>query len=170
MKPILKVCVIAWVALTIGFIMGINLAKRVPLGAEESVAWHWKWVNEYNAYMQNPGNYTLDAQTGLSSSTPPYDPMPSLMALEAAGEIQCVDLVFPKVPNNRTINRHWMTYLSERNPTVPYASGNPGIAALRPTGTSPLYLKICFKPSALPDIQRLILELEELAAKEVPAD
>ena len=49
MKPILKVCVIAWVALAIGFIMGINQAKRVPLGLSDNVALCWNPVSVTHA-------------------------------------------------------------------------------------------------------------------------
>ena len=73
--------------------------------APNTTAEHWRLVQDHLAYVRNPANARLDPQTGLSAVTPPSDPLPSLAALVAAGELEHVDFVFPVVPSNRRTNR-----------------------------------------------------------------
>ena len=146
----------------VGFLLGISMANRVPLGAEASIEWHWKRVNDFRDYMRDPNSYSPVPGTKLSSATPPYDPEPSLLALKEAGEIKCAEIILPTVPVNRKINQYWMRHLGEYVDVLE-ATGLPGSSALQVSGDTPLYLKIWFKKSAVADIQKLINDLEALA-------
>ena len=66
----------------VGFLFGISMAKRVPLGAEASVEWHWKRVNEYRAYMRDPQNLHSTPHVGINALTPQYDILPSLIQFD----------------------------------------------------------------------------------------
>ena len=163
MKP--RTILIALVAFVIGFFVHLVLSRIVPLATDDNadVARHWKLVNEYNAYMRDPDNYSTDA-SGLYGATDPYDPEPSLAVLVAAGALKFIDIVLPLVPNNRKTNRHWMQFVEDRHDRILFATGNPEYVDYAPSGESPLHLQLWFKESAKADVQQLIRELETLAA------
>lgn len=94
-----------------GFLLGVSVAKRVPLGAEASVEWHWKRVNDYRAFMRDPQNLHSTAHAGINALTPPYDMAPSLMSLESVGEIDHVDLVLPSVPYTPEVTLHCFRFI-----------------------------------------------------------
>jgi len=165
MRPTVKWGVLFLCAFAAGLLLGLDLRIEPPPKADKSIAWHWKRVKEYNDYLRDISNYRRDASTGLAVTNPLFDPLYSLKALQDAGELRFVDLVFPNVPNSSDANRFWQKYVTEREDKIPYATGNPQYTDFKPTGTSPLHLKIWFKESAIADIQRLITELEALAAK-----
>jgi len=130
--------------------------------APNTIAEHWRVVKGYRAYVCNPANYRPDPQTGHSVTTPPSDPLPSLAALVAAGELQYVDLVFPVVPKNRRTTRYWMQW-AENNEDVLHATGNPQYVDFELSGDQPLHLQLWFRESAKTDVQQLIKDLEALA-------
>lgn len=150
--------------LLVGYLLGVSLARRVPLGAEESVEWHWKRVNDFLAFIRDPQNLHSTSMDGINALTPPYDPMPSLIALEAAGEIDHGNLVLPNVPYTGKATRHWFEFCEAHRENVVYASGNHSYVDFKPSGDQPLHLDFWFKKTAKPDIQKLIVELEALAA------
>ena len=84
--------------------IAIGFAARTFLPAESSMADHWRVVREHRAYVLDPANYTPDPQTGLSATEPPNDPLPSLAALVAAGELNHIDIVLPTVPYHGSLN------------------------------------------------------------------
>ncbi len=149
----------------VGFLLGASLAQRVPLGAEASVEWHWKRVNDYRAFMGDPQNLHSTPNAGINALTPPYDLVPSLMALEAAGEVGHVDLVLPNVPYSGEVTRHWFRFCDAHREDILEATGNKSYTNFKPSGNPPLRLNIWYRKSAKIDIQKLIVELEELALK-----
>ena len=149
----------------VGFLFGISMAKRVPLGAEASVEWHWKRVNEYRAFMRNPQNLHSTPHAGINALTPPYDVVPSLMALESAGEVGHVDLILPNVPYSGEATLHWFRFCDAHQEDILEATGNRSSSSFKPSGIPPLRLNIWYRKSAKIDIQKLIVELEELALK-----
>lgn len=161
----LRTIAIAVAAFALGFIMHALAPRIISLttGHDVDVARHWKLVNEYNAYMRHPDNYST-YPSGLYGIEVPYDPEPSLAALVAVGELEHVDIVLPLVPANREANRHWMEFVNARQDTILYAMGNREYVDYKPSGESPLHLQLWFKKSAKADIQQLINELETLAA------
>src|SRR5260221_10291584 len=96
------------ISVALGFVLGF--LTDFVLFARPATKHHWKVVQSYNAFVTNPANYKPDAPTGLSVTTPPRDPMPSLAALVAAGELSHVDLVLPSVPKSGEAGRHWKTF------------------------------------------------------------
>ena len=149
----------------VGFLFGVSMAKRVPLGAEASVDWHWKRVNEYRAFMRNPQNLHSTPHAGINALTPPYDVVPSLMALESAGEIDHIDLILPNVPYTGEATRHWFRFCDAHKDDILEATGNTSGTGYKISGIQPLRLNIWFRKSARADMQQLIVELEELALK-----
>lgn len=132
-----------------------------------TIADHWRVVNSYRAHILNPANYTYDPRVGLSSTTPPPDPEPSLFALVNAGELNHLDLVFPTVQVSEQANRLWMKFAESRD-DIAYATGypssDPADSYYKTSGTKPLHLNLWFKPSAREAVQKLIKELEEAGA------
>ncbi|MGB2997217.1 MAG: hypothetical protein WBC59_01090 [Phycisphaerae bacterium] len=160
MKTKLLIC------LAVGFLLGFGVRHLWPNRSD--TAGHWRTVREYKAYITDPSNYTPDPQTGFSVTEPPNDPMPSLAALVAAGELNHVDLVLPTVPySNRDATRHWMQFCQNHDDIVD-AYGNPSYVAFPIEGAQPLHLNIWFKDSAESAIQQLIKELEQMGPREEP--
>jgi len=151
MRQKLTIAVALMAGLISGFILGVKIVGRVPLGERASVDWHWKRVNDYLAAMKK------------LPTREPYDVETSLLALNKAGEIHALELLLPTVPENRATNTYWINYLHDR-PDVLLAQGLPQSSAIRFAGRQPLYLKIWCRKSTLPDIQKLVDELEALAA------
>ena len=53
-----------------GFILGVTIVGRVPLGERASVDWHWKRVNDYLAAMKKlPTREPYDLETRLCLKT-----------------------------------------------------------------------------------------------------
>ncbi len=147
-----------------GFLVGVSVAKRVPLGAEASVEWHWKRVNDYRAFMNDSKNYSAVPGTGLNASTPPYDPVPSLIALDRAGEIDHIDVVLPNVPYyNAETTHHCLDFYDAHKEDILWATGNPSYTGITISGTPPIRLNLWFRKLPRTDIQKLIEELEALA-------
>lgn len=165
MKP--RTISVAVAAFVLGFIVQFVASAITALSTSQNpeIARHWKLVNDYNAYMRDPDNYSADP-SGLYGADVPYDPEPSLMALVTAGELEYVDIVLPLVPANRETDRYWMQFVRKRQETMLYATGNPDYVDYKPSGESPLHLQLWFKKSAKADVQRLIRELETLAAED----
>ena len=146
----------------LGFVLGF--AAHFVFFGHASTKDHWRVVDHHNAYVRDPANYKPDAATGLSVTSPPGDPMPSLAALVAAGELRHVDLVLPTVPKSREAGRHWLAFC-EAHKEIVYATGNPAYIAFTPAGTQPLHLNIWFRDRDQGVVQTLIRELEETYAK-----
>src|SRR5882724_3768808 len=96
--------------ITIGIILGFALGflAHLLLPKTPETEHHWQVVRSYNAFVNDPSNYKPDAATGMSVTTPPGDPLPSLAALVAAGELSHVDLVLPELPYRHDVVQHWM--------------------------------------------------------------
>jgi hypothetical protein len=150
----------------IGFLLGASMAQRVPLGAEASVEWHWKRVNEYRAFMRDPQNLHSTPHAGLNALTPPYDIVPSLIALESAGEIEHVDLILPNVPYSGETTLHWFRFCDAHKEDILQAMGNTSGTSIKLSGIQPLRLNIWYRKSAKIDIQKLIDDLELLASEQ----
>ena len=133
-------------------------ALVAPQRRPSSIAEHWKVINDYRAYMEDPRNYEVDP-SGLVGVKDPCDIGPSLAALAAAGELEYVDLVFPLVPHRQEATRYWMTFVNEHREIVE-ASGNPEYVAYTTTGQQPLHLQLWFRKTAADDVQQLIKGLE----------
>lgn len=157
MRAILPVTVV--LSLVVGFALGA-LAMR-DWGPPKSTAYHWRVVNAYRAYINDPANYKYDSRTGLSSATLLPDPEPSLFALVNAGELSYLDLIFPNVEPTTDVHRRWLKF-AEENPDVLHAVGNSaeGFGAIDTSGKEPLHLKIWFRPSAMGAVKQLIKELD----------
>lgn len=153
---------IALVAFVAGFGAGLTLPRVQPI----AVARHWKLVNDLNAYLRDPANYTDQSPGGLRGATVPYDIEPCLTFLVGAGELEHVDIVFPRVRNNAGVNRRWMRIVDQHQDTIVRATGNLDYGNNKPPGDPPLHLNLWFKESGREDVQRLIKELEDLATEE----
>lgn len=150
------------IGVVLGFALGFS--TYFVLFGRATMKHHWKIVESYNAYVTDPANYKPDAGTGLSVTTPPDDPAPSLAALVAGGELSYVDLVFPTVPYSREATQHWM-WFSQTNKEIIYIIGNPSYTTFTLAGTQPLHLNIWFKESDASVVQTLVRELEGTYAK-----
>ena len=150
------------IGLVVGF--GLGFLTYFLLFGHTTTKHHWKIVESYDAYVTDPANYKPDIATGLSVTTPPGDPAPSLAALVAAGELSYLDLVLPTVPYGREAAQHWMRF-SQTHKEIVYISGNPSYTAFTPAGTQPLHLNIWYRDSDAPVVQTLIRELEGKNAK-----
>jgi hypothetical protein len=148
--------------IAIGIILGFALGflAHLLLPKKPATEHHWQVVRSYNAFVNDSSNFKPDPTTGLSVTTPPGDPLPSLAALVAAGELTHVDLVLPVVPYNRDVGRHWMTF-AQTHKEIIYVTGNPSYTAFKPSGEQPLHLNLWFKDADQSVIQTLIRELEE---------
>ena len=149
--------------LLLGFALGMS--TYYVLFERSTTQSHWKAIESYQAYLSNPANYTPDAGTGLSVTTPPGDIEPNLAALVAAGELNHVDLVLPSVPASKAVAKHWMTFCDSHKEIV-YISGNPSYTAFKPAGTQPLHLNIWFRDADASIVQKLIQELETTYGKQ----
>jgi hypothetical protein len=167
MKP--QTITIAVAAFVLGFVVHFIVSKINLVYHNSDVVRHWKLVHDYNAFMRNPKNYSADP-SGLYGAEDPYDPEPSLAALVAAGELEHIDIVLPKVPSNRGTNQHWMQFVDKRHDTIIFAIGNQEYVDYKPSGEPPLHLNLWFKASAKADVQRLITELEELESVAATTD
>jgi hypothetical protein len=163
MNPVVPLIALAAFALGFG---SHGLLLHSGLLPCESTAYHWKRVNDYIDFMENPENYTSEPALGhrVISTQEPYDPIPHFVALASAGELEHVDLVLPQVPNSSEINRHWKQFVYQRRDTILCAVGNSEYTRYRPSGEAPLHLKLWFRTSATEDVQLLIDQLEQLAA------
>ena len=153
------------IGIVLGFVLGF--AAHFAFFGQSSTKHHWRIVERYNAYVRNPANYKPDASTGLSVTSTPADPTPSLAALVAAGELNHLDLVFPSVPKNREAAQHWMRFC-ETHKEIVFATGNPSytaFTAFTPAGTQPLHLNIWFRETDQAVVQTLVRELEERYGK-----
>lgn len=150
------------IGLVLGFVIGF--LTYFLLIDRTTTKHHWKIVESYDAYLTNPANYKPDAATGLSVTTPPGNPAPSLAALVAAGELRHLDLVLPTVPHSREAARHWMRF-SQTHKEIVYISGNPSSTTFTPAGAQPLHLNIWYRESDASVVQTLIRELEGMDAK-----
>jgi hypothetical protein len=159
-RPVV-VALVSFVCGAIAF-AGVDFVRsRASDARADDVARHRKLVNDYRAHIFNPANDQPDPQTCLRVSLPPSDPLPSLAALVSAGELQYVDLVFPKVPNSGAANRLWMPW-GQRNPDVLYVTGNPDVGDLMPSGTPPLHLQVWYRNPAEAALKQLVRDLEQL--------
>ncbi|HWQ91567.1 MAG TPA: hypothetical protein VN673_07835 [Clostridia bacterium] len=150
------------IAIVLGFVLGF--AAHFVFFAQPTTKHHWRVVERYNAFVRDPANFKPDPATGLSVTSPPGDPAPSLAALVAAGELSHVDLVLPTVLKSREAGKHWMVFC-EAHKEIVYASGNPSYTAFTPVGTQPLHLNIWFRDADKGVVQTLIRELEERFGK-----
>jgi len=152
--------------ITIGIVLGfvLGFVAHFVFSGQPTTKHHWKVVESYNAYVTDPTNYKPDTATGLSVTSPPGDPTPSLAALVAAGELNHVDLVLSTVPKSREAGQHWMTFCQKHKEIV-YATGNPSYTEFTPAGIPSLHLNIWFRDADKRIVQTLIRELEEGYAK-----
>src|SRR5438034_11443991 len=141
------------VGIVFAFVLGF-LTHFVFFG-QPTTKHHWKVVERYNAYVTDPANYKPDAATGLSVTVPPGDPVPSLDALVAAGELSHVDLVLPTVLNNRDAAQQGMMF-SQAHKEIVHITGIPSYTGYTPSGTQPLHLNLWFRGSDASVVQTLI--------------
>jgi hypothetical protein len=145
-----------------GFVLGFLGHFSLSGGAANKD--HWKNIEKYNAFVNAPSNYKPDPTTGAAAATPPIDPMPSLAALEAAGELRHMDLVFPKISYTREAIQASMKYCHNHKEIV-YATGNRTYDGVQITGVHPLHLNLWFREGDIVVVQNLIKELEGKYAK-----
>ncbi len=157
---------VAIVAFFLGFIAHLISAHFIPRAIDEDaeIARHWKRVNDYSAYMNDPTSYNSELFSGFYGAEIPYDPMPSLSALSAVGELEHIDVVLPLVPYNQETSRHLIQFVTERPDSILYLIGNPEWVDYAPSGEAPMHFALWFKPGAKSAVQQLIKDLEALAA------
>jgi hypothetical protein len=132
-----------------------------PPSQPSSIAEHWKVIGDYRAYMEDPRNYEVDP-SGFVGVKDSCDITPTLAALVAAGELEYVDLVFPRVPYCPDATRYWMTFANDHRGIVE-VTGNPEYVAYTTAGQQPLHLQLWFQKTAADDVQQLIKGLEAFA-------
>jgi len=152
----MKPGIIAIVASLAGLFVGFLIGGYVSAPSKEK---DWDTVREYERFINDRKNYKLNEDTGFYHIDDVPDPVPSLCALHSRGEIEYIDLVFPKVPSNRASNKLWMTFCQARDGII-YATGNPSYTEFKTKGVHPLHLQIWFEERAKPDIKELIELLE----------
>ena len=124
--------------------------------SEKDTKWHWKQIDQYNEYIHNPDNLKQDQHGTYLDNVP--DIMPSLHALEKAGEITHLDLVFPNVPESKEVTKLWMIYC-DKEPGILYATGNPSYTEYKTSGTQPVHINIWFKTSVKDKVKQLIKDI-----------
>ncbi|WP_437203048.1 hypothetical protein [Planctomicrobium sp. SH664] len=129
-----------------------------------TLAGHRMRIEKFHEMGMDPQNYSFDSQLNCSFWKPPDRLELHLAVLEAAGEVEHIDLVFPNVPVTSAINRLWMDFCSE-HPGIMHASGNPSRTSLEPAGEQPLHLNLWVKTSAIPEVSDLIHILEAASDK-----
>jgi hypothetical protein len=150
------------IAILLGFVLGF--AAHLAFFGTQSTKHHWRVVERCNACVRDSANYKPDAATGLSVTSWPGDPAPSLAALVAAGELSHVDIVLPTVPRSGETGQHWMRFC-ESHKEIVWATGNPSYTEFTPAGTQPLHLNVWFRDADKGVVQTLIRELEERYGK-----
>ena len=142
----------------LGFILGF--IARSTFSGKTGTAAHWKRIETYNAYVNDPANFERDAQTGLSMVVEPAGLDESLAALVAAGELSHLDLVFPNVPDNHESAVAWMKFCNSHKEIV-YTTGNPSHTGIQISGVQPQHLNVWFRPSDIVVVQSLAKQLQE---------
>jgi hypothetical protein len=150
------------ISLVLGFALGF--LTYFVLFAQTTTKSHWRVVENYNAFLNDPANYKLDEATGLSETSPPHEPLPDLDALVAAGQLSHVDLVFPNVLESGEATKHWIKFCRAHREIV-YITGNPSYTQFKPAGAQPLHLNIWFRDADVAVVQTLIRELEGAYSK-----
>ena len=150
------------VGIVVGFVLGF-LAHSAFFGSTPTKG-HWKIIEEYNSYVNDPANYKPEPATGLVSATPPTDPMPSLAALVSVGELNHIDLVFPKIVYTRESIQASMKYCHSHKEII-YAEGIRSYIGVETTGVQPLHLNLWFREGDKGVVRNLIKELEGKYAK-----
>lgn len=154
------------IGIALGFVLGFLAHGLFPHRSD--TARHWRAVERFNVFMQNPSNYRPDTNTGFSMTTPPYDPEPHLASLVEAGELRHLDIVLPSVPKSRATTSHWMAFCDHHRNVIVFASGNPSWVAFKPKGTQPMHLNLWYKPIGEEIVQQLIAELENTEPEKEP--
>jgi hypothetical protein len=148
--------------LLVGFLLGFAVRSLWP--TEPDVSDHWRKVNEYRDLLDDPSNLVrtkINGKSFLAIEDPP-DPLPSLAALVAAGELKHWDIVLPTISaQNRQANQLWMQ-IGDKHGGIVHATGNPQYTSVPIKGRQPLHLNIWFKPAASPAVEQLISDLEAL--------
>ena len=125
----------------------------------------WRKVEKYNAHLKNPGNLERDASLGMNFVRPLFDPEPLLAELVSRGELRHYDIVFPTVPRDAKLHRHWMMFCQTHPEIVEATSSEP---AFRISGRQPMTLDLWVKKDNEALVQQLIDELEAMASQAAP--
>jgi hypothetical protein len=120
---------------------------------------HWRVVERYFAYINNPQNYAA-GPNGLAETSPPAGLDSSLAALVSMGELELIDIVLPTVRSTRESNRYWMAFCS-KHPEIVNMQGNTQYVDFQPTGDPPLHLNIWVRRRDEAVVWTLLRELEE---------
>jgi len=151
----MKIALGAMIAFLFGFFAHVFVEERLTTER------HWKAIANWNSYLTNQtSTQTVDGQI----LKPAHDPKASLEALVAAGELNHVDIILPKVLDLRNAAQHWMMFAQSHSEIV-FITGNPSYRTFEPAGVQPLHLNIWFKPVNEPVVQQLLRELEERFGK-----
>ena len=148
--------------IVVSFILGF--LSHLVLSGKTGNAEHWKRIETYNAYANDPANFKRDPETGLTMVIEPAGVDESLAALVDAGELSHMDLIFPIVPYNHDSAAVWMKYCHSHKEIV-YATGNPSHTGIEITGAQPLHLNLWFRPSDVAVVQSLAKQLQGEHAK-----
>lgn len=163
MRPAIQYAAVAIVAFALGAGTQAWFTPRHLLTEKEVVQQHWQKVIDFNRHMNDPANYSWDLTPGFLGTSVPFDPMPHLAALVAAGEINHLDIVLPMVPVTAKANRHWMDFQSQRQKSLVYMTGNGWHRDFPVSGDPVMHLNLWYIPSATSEVQQLLRELEELS-------
>lgn len=151
------------IGVVLGFVLGFS--AHLAFFSQPTTKYHWRFIERYNAYVRDPANYKPDAATGLLATSAPGDPLPSLAALVAAGELSHVDVVLPTVPQSRESAHYWLEFCDAHRQIV-FATGSPSYTGFTPAGAQPLHLNVWFREADKGVVQTLIRELEERYGKQ----
>ncbi len=159
---------LAWAAL-IALMFGIGYATHFATSLRwfqqsmpATVAEHWQTVDVFRSHLGHgmPHDWQFADHTQAAA---PLLLESSLIALYAAGEIDFVDLVFPRVPHTLGADADWEAFI-RHCPEFIWAVGNRSDPRFVPSGQQPLHLRLWFKKAADDDVRELIHRLENLAA------
>ncbi len=122
------------------------------------VSYHWRRVASYLRHVH--------ADHGPGGVEDPYDVMPSLAALVSLGELDHVDLVFPRVAPTKEVIRYLQRYFREHEEIV-FMEFSPEYHGIRLSGPQPLHLQLWIRRGSRDKLQALIHVIERrYAAKE----
>jgi len=138
----------------IGFISAYVLFR--PPSIED----HWKAVEDYKAYMEDPSNYLPVEGTEYTHAEEPFDPLPHLAALVEADELEYLDIVLPEVPRGRKPTLLWRSFCQSNQEHVVFSDADPSSVHVKADGTQPFHVQFWYKEPGEELIQNLIREIE----------
>ncbi|MCB1066157.1 MAG: hypothetical protein KDN20_24960 [Verrucomicrobiae bacterium] len=134
----------------------LGWGTRELLDTKLDIRRHWQRIDDYNAFIRDPKNYTN--QGGFSQTSPSIEIRDHADALVGFGELMREEIIVPGLRNERSHIQRWMEFAND--PGIVHAEG-PGSFQ---QGEIPLMFTLWYRPEAKARVHAMIDEFEELAA------